>query len=57
MSTLTVTHALQQGHTYSIKAMPPIGATTTFGPSIHTPESLGDIPIQTTKVRMEKSWY
>lgn len=43
----TVTHFLYQGHIYSNKATPPKSATS-YGLSIQTLDSMGDIPIQTT---------
>jgi hypothetical protein len=45
--TPTVTHILQQGHTYSNKATSPNSATP-YGLSMQTHESMGAIPIQTT---------
>jgi hypothetical protein len=43
----TVTNFLQQGHTYSKKAILP-NSVTLYCPTIQTQESMGAIPIQQT---------
>jgi hypothetical protein len=42
----TMTHFLQQGHTYSNKATPP-NSVTSYGPSIQTREPMGAKTFQT----------
>ena len=49
----TVTHFLQQGHTYSNNATPPNSAPP-YGRSIETHKSMEAIPIQTTTPGLER---